>query len=85
LTGTDGSRSTVALFDYKARFYQIEGKALAGDGAGAVDTIRFQQSLIFTGGGSNRSRDAIRAIRQGCREVANPAGLDDPRCHEPRN
>jgi len=85
LTGTDGSRSTVALFDYKGRLYQIEGKALPGARAGVVDTIRFQQSLIFTGGGSNRSRDAIRAIRQGCREVANPAGLDDPRCHEHRN
>jgi len=85
LTGADGSRSTVALFDYKGRLYQIEGKALGGTGAGVVDTIRFQQSLVFSGGGSNRSRDAIRAIRQGCREVANPAGLDDPRCHEPRN
>ena len=85
LAAADGSRSTVALFDYKGRLYQIEGKALGGTGAGVVDTIRFQQSLVFSGGGSNRSRDAIRAIRQGCREVANPAGLDDPRCHEPRN
>jgi hypothetical protein len=81
----DGSRSTVAVFDYKGRLYQIEGKALPGGSTAMVDAIRFQQSLIFTGGGSNRSRDAIRAIRQGCREVNNPAGLDDPRCLKPRN
>jgi hypothetical protein len=85
LTGTDGSRSTVALFDYKGRLYQIEGKVPLDPSAAMVDAIRFQQSLIFTGGGSNRSRDAIRAIREGCRGVPNPAGLDDPRCHERRN
>jgi hypothetical protein len=45
--------------------------------------IRFQQSLIFTDGGSNRSPEAIRAIRAACREVVNPAGLDDPRCQQP--
>jgi hypothetical protein len=82
LTAADGSRATVALFDYKGRFYQIEGKAPAGASTAMIDTLRFQQSLIFTGGGSNRSRDVIRAIREGCREVNNPAGLDDPRCHE---
>src|SRR5579871_2508239 len=84
LTAADGSRSTVALFDYKGRLYQIEGKAPGGASAAMIDTLRFQQSLIFTGGGSNRSRDVIRAIREGCREVNNPAGLDDPRCREPR-
>ena len=85
LTGADGSRSMVALFDYKGRFYLIEGKVLPGGIAAMVDAIRFQQSLIFTGGGSNRSQDAIRAIREGCHGVANPAGLDDPRCLERRN
>jgi hypothetical protein len=85
LTGADGSRSMVALFDYKGRLYLIEGKAPPNASAAMVDAIRFQQSLIFTGGDSNRSPDVIRAIRQGCREVANPAGLDDPRCHERRN
>jgi hypothetical protein len=81
ILGTDGSRSTVALFDYNGRFYQIEGKALTGASDAAVDVIRFQQSLVFTDGGSNRSADAIRAIRDGCRGgAANPAGLDDPRC-----
>jgi len=79
ILGTDGSRSTVAAFDHKGRLYLIEGKALPG--GNAIDTIRFQQSLVFTDGGSNRSPDAIRAIREACRSgVANPAGPDDPRC-----
>jgi hypothetical protein len=79
ILGADGSRSTVAVFDYNGRLYLVEGKALPG-GAATVDVIRFQQSLVFTDGGSNRSADAIRAIREGCRGAANPAGLDDPRC-----
>jgi hypothetical protein len=81
ILGADGSRSTVAVFDYKGRLYQVEGKALPG--GSATDILRFQQSLIFTDGGSNRSPEAIRAIREGCRgpaDVGNPAGLDDPRC-----
>jgi hypothetical protein len=79
ITGTDGSHSTVALFDFNGRLYQVEGKTLPG--GNPLDMLRFQQSLVFTGGGSNRSADAIRAIREGCGAgVANPAGLDDPRC-----
>ena len=79
ILGTDGSRSTVALFDFNGRLYQVEGKALHG--GNPLDMLRFQQSLVFTGGGSNRSAEAIRAIREGCRgAAANPAGLDDPRC-----
>jgi hypothetical protein len=79
IAGADGSRSTVALFDFNGRLYQIEGKVLPG--GNPLDMLRFQQSVVFTGGGSNRSADAIRAIREGCRAgVANPAGLDDPRC-----
>jgi hypothetical protein len=81
ILGADGSRSTVAVFDYNGRLYQIEGKALPG--GDVTDIIRFQQSLVFTDGGSNRSPDAIRAIREACRGaagVANPAGPDDPRC-----
>jgi len=80
ILGADGSRSTVAVFDYNGRLYQIEGKALPG-GSGDTDVLRFQQSLTFTDGGSNRSPEAIRAIREACRaDVANPAGPDDPRC-----
>jgi len=52
ILGTDGSRSTVALFDYKGRLYQIEGKSLPNRNATA-DAIRFQQSLIFTDNGTN--------------------------------
>jgi hypothetical protein len=79
ILSADGSRSTVALFDFNGRLYQVEGKTLSG--GNPLDMLRFQQSLVFTGGGSNRSAEAIRAIREGCRAgVANPAGLDDPRC-----
>jgi hypothetical protein len=84
ILGADGSRSTVAVFDYNGRLYLVEGKALAG-GAATVDVIRFQQSLVFTDGGSNRSADAIQAIRESCRGAGNnPAGLDDPRCRAAR-
>src|SRR5262249_8921793 len=79
ISGTDGSRSTVALFDFSWLLYQIEGKPLRG--GNPLNMLPFQQSLVFTGGGSTRSAEAIRAIREGCRAgVANPAGLDDPRC-----
>ena len=84
IAGADGSRATAAVFDFNGRLYQIEGKALPG--ANPLDMLRFQQSLVFTGGGSNRSAETIRAIRERCRSatgVANPAGEDDPRC-EPR-
>jgi hypothetical protein len=79
IAAADGSRSTVAMFDFNGRLYLIEGKVLPG--GNPLDMLRFQQSLVFTGGGSNRSAEAIRAIREGCRGgAANPAGLDDPRC-----
>jgi hypothetical protein len=90
IVGADGSHSTAAVFDYKGRLYQIEGKALPGGSGGNIqfETTRFQQSLTFTDGGSNRSEDAIRAIREACRGGGggddggppNPAGPDDPRC-----
>ena len=47
IQGADGSRSSVALFYYKQRLYQIEGKALASGGNTTSDAIRFQQSLVF--------------------------------------
>src|ERR1700731_823709 len=82
-----GSRSTVSLFDYKGRLYQLEAKVLPGASDGPAATVRFEQSLVFTDGGSNRSEATIRAIREGCHSDAlngagnpiNPAGLDDPR------
>jgi hypothetical protein len=85
LKGADGSRSMVQLFDYKDRLYQIEAKALPGQNVSnsQSDMIRFHQSLSFDDGGSNRSEQALRAIREVCRGLANPAfgaGLDDPAC-----
>jgi hypothetical protein len=75
----------VQLFDYKDRLYQIEAKALAGQNVSGPhsDVVRFHQSLTFTDGGSNRSDDEVRAIREVCRGLVNPgfgAGLDDPAC-----
>jgi hypothetical protein len=84
----DGSSSTIALFVHKGRFYQVEGQ-MAADGS-PIDMLLFQQSLVFTDGGSNRSDEAIRAMREACRGLAGvrnaagnpvqPAGPDDPRC-----
>lgn len=79
ITAPDGSRETAAVFDLNARLYQIEARILPG--GDDTDLIRFQQSLIFTPGNSNRGQDVIRGIREACRGVVNnPAGLDDPRC-----
>jgi hypothetical protein len=67
IVGADGLRSMVALFDYNGRLYQIEGNALPTGNDGTADAIRFVQSLIFTGGGSNRSAEDIRAAQADCR------------------
>ena len=52
ILGTDGSRSSIAMFYHEGRLYQIEGKSLPNSNATA-DAIRFQQSLIFTDNASN--------------------------------
>jgi hypothetical protein len=68
IVGADGSHSSVAVFYHKARLYQIEGKAAGNDAAGndaASYAIRFQQSLVFTGGDTNRP-DAVREARRNC-------------------
>jgi hypothetical protein len=54
LLAADGGRSSVAMFYNDGRLYQIEGKSLP-PGNATADAIRFQQSLIFTGNGSNRA------------------------------
>jgi hypothetical protein len=46
VAGADGSYSLVALFYYKQRLYQIEGKVPSSNSTG--DAVRFQQSLTFT-------------------------------------
>ena len=79
----DGSRSVTALFDYKGHLYQIEGSMLPG--GNPLDMLLFQQSLIVTDGGSNRSPETIEKYRTACRGRAfDPAGFDDPRCSAPR-
>jgi tetratricopeptide (TPR) repeat protein len=55
----DGGHSLVAVFYHKDRLYQIEGKALPTGNDAASDVIRFQQSLDFTGGESNRPDVAV--------------------------
>ena len=69
----DGTRAAVALFDYNGRLYQIEGKSLPAGNDATADAIRFVQSLTFTGGGSNRSADDIRAAQGAC-SAAGPGG-----------
>jgi hypothetical protein len=62
IKGGDGSRSTIGVFDYRRRLYQIEAKALPGGSDGAAEALRFQQSLVFTDGGSNRSEETSAPI-----------------------
>jgi hypothetical protein len=93
ITGADGSHASVALFYYNGRLYQLEGTAAPGSDATAA-VIRFQQSLVFTGGGSNRSADAGReARRRACPGGPDQAGAgngaaagaDQPACPPRRN
>jgi hypothetical protein len=73
IVGADGSHSSAAVFYLKGRLYQIEGKALPTGNDAASYAIRFQQSLVFTGGESNRP-DAVREPRRNCRVAADNAG-----------
>jgi len=70
----DGIKLLVAVFDYNGRLYQIEGKALPAGNDATADAIRFVQSLIFTGGGSNRSAEEIRAAQAACSGPGGPGG-----------
>ena len=88
----DGSRSMVAMFDIMGWLYQIEAKMLPG--GNEFELTRFQQSLVFERGISNRSPQELRAIREACPGLAGvlnaagfpfqPAGQDDPRCRQAR-
>ena len=90
--GAEGSRSMVAIFDLKARLFQIEAKVPRG--GSEFELTRFQQSLVFDREISNRSPEEVRAIRAGCPGLTgvlnaagnpvNPAGTDDPRCQARR-
>jgi hypothetical protein len=90
--GADGSRSMVAIFDIMGRLYQIEAKAPPG--GNEFELTRFQQSLVFERGVTNRSAEEVRAISEACPGLAGvlngagnpvrPAGVDDPRCQARR-
>jgi hypothetical protein len=45
IQAADGGHLSVAVFYYKQRLYQIEGRT---SGKATADAIRFQQSLVFT-------------------------------------
>jgi hypothetical protein len=87
IVAADGSRSAVAVFYHKGRLYQIDGKVFSGGDDAAA--IRFQQSLVFTGGESNRP-DAVREQRRACRggpenaDAAGAATQDDGQLREAR-
>ena len=82
----------VAMFDIMGRLYQIEAKVLAG--GNEFELTRFQQSLVFERGVTNRSPQEVRAIRDACPGLTGvlnaagnpvqPAGPDDPRCQARR-
>jgi hypothetical protein len=75
----DGGRTSVALFDYNGRFYQIESTSLAGANDATAEAIRFVQSLIFTGGGSNRSpTEALAACNTAPRAGSSAAASSAP-------
>jgi hypothetical protein len=56
IVGPEGSRSTVAAFYHTGRLYLIEGKVFPSGLNATSDLIRFQQSLVFTDEGTNRSQ-----------------------------
>ena len=55
IAGADGRHSSIAVFYFKKRLYQIEGVALPKGDDATANAIRFQQSLIFTDDVSNRT------------------------------
>jgi len=86
LLNKDGSHATVAVFDIYERLYQIEAKVLPG--GNDFDLIRFQQSLVFERGVTNRTPEQIRAFIEACKGAPNapafpPGDFDDPRCVRP--
>ena len=50
----DGGRLSAAAFYNNGRLYQIEARTPPASNTATADAIRFQQSLMFIGGGSNR-------------------------------
>lgn len=77
IVGADGSHASVAIFYHRRRLYQIEGIALPSGGNATSAAIRFQQSLVFTGGESNRAPDVAQEPRRRCRGDAEAEGAAD--------
>jgi hypothetical protein len=78
---SEGSVTQAVLFFANERLYLVESTRMRG--GDDTDLIKFQQSLTFDRNVANRSPETVRAIREACRGLANPAfgaGLDDPRC-----
>jgi hypothetical protein len=75
----DGSRVSAAVFFHEGRLYQIEGQALATGDDATGEAIRFQQSLMFTDGTSNRPPGERE--RRG--PPRGPRGPDSPRGPRP--
>ena len=78
---SEGSVTQAVLFFANERLYLVESTRMRG--GDDTDLIKFQQSLNFDRNVANRSPETVRAIREACRSLANPAfgaGLDDPRC-----
>lgn len=63
LLAKDGSRSSVALFYYQRRLYQIQGTILpANPDPFSGEAIRFQQSLRFTNNASRPFNDDVARL-----------------------
>jgi hypothetical protein len=65
IVATDGSHSTIAVFFYMGRLYEIEGTAL-GDDANS-DVVRFTQSLVFTDKANATWPQVVERFRGECR------------------
>ena len=74
VAGPDGSQSKLSVFSVGPRLYLLEAKASPPDvDSGAVDTVRFQQSMRFSGGPLG-SGPGVQAI---CRGRARAASTVD--------
>ena len=63
IAGKDGSRSSVALFYYQRRLYEIEGTILpTNEDVESSDGARFQQSLRFTNNARPRDETLNRLL-----------------------
>jgi hypothetical protein len=69
----NGSRVAAAVFVYRGRLYQVEGKSFPAGNDATADATRFVQSLIFTGGGP--TPDETGAAQSACDGSHGPGGV----------